>query len=627
LFGFVINRRLVAFTEATGLTADEQGGLRPFRGTPDQIMIMREGIAARSEAGFQTLALFVDVRKAYDTVWRERAYVDLHRAGIRGKLWRQLQAMQANMKRKVRTPAGDTPSFGVERGAAQGAVESPWFYSAFLNPLAEALRDRGLGIMIGGKRVPLLMYADDIVLLANGPTELRAMCDVCTEFAKQRRFQVNGPKCGILQFGASANQRAVVTGVSWEIFGENVKVLDTYEYLGSVTSTRIADWSPHVRALVAKAKARSRDLMWMCRAGNGMRPRTVVVLFNALVRPILEYCAVLWGSSIGAGLAREVEAVQSAFLRAISGVHKTGMGVSNDFLRAEHGVELLAARRAKLKAGFWRRLHTVAPQRILCSVLALRYRQVRAGNVVLGSRSLLRSFRVSLMGSGLGMFWDDPGAAVRDYNAEDWKRFSARAVDEVEDSARALRMADSRSLVVYTGVKFWDINDLEHSAYSGEQDRLGFRVPEPYLDDRDSPSTAVRLKLLARAGALPLMDRIGRERGWPRATRLCPMCGTGEVEDTRHVVLFCPAYGAERRELGGRIEHAASHQGEFAPGASQFSDLAAEERLLVVLGKRIGNAKVECGVDLAVKMFLGAVWRKRDDVRVRLNNLLHRSDS
>ena len=231
------------------------------------------------------------------------------------------------------------------------------------------------------------------------------------------------------------------------------------------------------------------------------------------------------------------------------------------------------------------------------------------------------------MSSGLGQFWDDPVSAIRDYSAESWKQFTYDAIDEVEDSARALRMADSRSLSAYIGAKFWWVNDTEHSAYSGEQYRLGFRVPEPYLDDRKSPSAAVRLKLLARAGALPLMDRIGRERGWPRATRVCPMCGTGEVEDTRHIVLFCPSYDAERSELDGRIEHAASHQGEFAPGASQFSDLADEERLLVVLGKRIGNAMVECGVDLAVKMFLRDVWRKRDAVRVSLNNLLQRNDS
>ena len=123
------------------------------------------------------------------------------------------------------------------------------------------------------------------------------------------------------------------------------------------------------------------------------------------------------------------------------------------------------------------------------------------------------------------------------------------------------------------------------------------------------------------------MDRIGRERRWPRATHICPMCDTGAIEDTRHVVLACPYYDEERRELAGRIEHAASHQDEFAPGASHFSGLADEERLLIVLGKRIGNAMVERGIDLMVKMFLSAVWRKRDSVRVSLNNLLNRNDS
>ena len=77
----------------------------------------------------------------------------------------------------------------------------------------------------------------------------------------------------------------------------------------------------------------------MCRAGDGMQPRTAVVLFNALVRPVLEYCAVLWEGCIPDGLAREVEQIQSRYLWAISGIHKQGMGVSNDFLRAEHGVE------------------------------------------------------------------------------------------------------------------------------------------------------------------------------------------------------------------------------------------------------------------------------------------------
>ena len=43
-------------------------------------LIWREVLASRKERGLPTFATFVDVRKAYDTVWREKAYVDMHDA-------------------------------------------------------------------------------------------------------------------------------------------------------------------------------------------------------------------------------------------------------------------------------------------------------------------------------------------------------------------------------------------------------------------------------------------------------------------------------------------------------------------------------------------------------------------
>ena len=382
-----------------------------------------------------------------------------------------------------------------------------------------------------------------------------------------------------------------------------------------------------MRALVARARSKAADLLWMCRAGGGMRPRTAIVLFNAMVRPVLEYCAVLWEGCISAGLAREVEQVQSRYLRAVSGVHKKGMGISNDFLRAEHGVECLSARRAKLKVGFWRRLQTVDPQRVLHAVTTVRVAHVRAGGAGIGARSVFNSFRDSLNGSGLGQYWDDPTSAVANFNQEEWKQYTYDTIDELQDRGRGQRMTTSVTAELYNRVKFWGENDPGHSAYTGEVGRLGFRVPEPYLDDRVSPAASVRLKLLARGGALPLMDRVGRERGWPRRSRICLMCGTGEVEDTRHVFLDCPAYAAERTEMEDRVAHVAVRQGMLPSDAKHYQELDDDDRMLVLLGRRLGNAKVEAAVDLIVKMFLSKVWSIRDVVRVALNGMLRRSDS
>ena len=118
---------------------------------------------------------YIDARKAYDTVWREGNYVNVHNMGVRGKMWRQLQAMSLDPKSKIRLSVGDTDWVRVTRGVAQGAVESPWLYSCFVNGLADALKRRGLGVCIEGVLTPLLMYADDVVLLASTISELHAM--------------------------------------------------------------------------------------------------------------------------------------------------------------------------------------------------------------------------------------------------------------------------------------------------------------------------------------------------------------------------------------------------------------------------------------------------------------------
>ena len=99
------------YSEAVGAISDEQGGFRSRRGCPDQILIFREMLASRRERKLPTFCTFVDVRKAYDTVWREKAYVNMHDAGINGKLWRQIQVMHKGLTRRVMHPsASQSPS-------------------------------------------------------------------------------------------------------------------------------------------------------------------------------------------------------------------------------------------------------------------------------------------------------------------------------------------------------------------------------------------------------------------------------------------------------------------------------------------------------------------------------------
>ena len=622
LFGVVVNARLSAFSEATGTLSDEQGGFRPGRGTPDQVFLLREVLASRKERGMHTFATYIDARKAYDTVWREDAYVRIYESGVRGKLWRQLQAMHSGLTRRVMHPLGMTDWFKVERGVAQGAVESPWVYANFIDGLAKALKARGLGVPIAGRKVALLMYADDIVMLASTQRELELMNKVASRFAQQHRFQFNGEKSGVMVFNAKPKTRSAAMSARWTLFGEKVEVKDSYVYLGTTTPKDGMSWTAHLRAAIDKAKRRSADLLWVCRADRGMRPRTAITLWQSMVRPLLEYASELWSGQVPASLAKEAESVQCTFLRGTLGLHSNGSGVADDAVRAEAGCEPLKDRWAKLKMGYWRRVFSTHPDRLLRVVAEFRHREfVSSGGKGFGSRGWMQTAQVALRNAGLTEYWEDPRRSAH-LKKDAWKEYVYSAVESVSDVDRTVRMAGMSSAQMYNNIKEWGRNPPAYSFSVGEIGRPGRLVPERYLDDREKIK-GTRLKMLCRLNCLPVMDRVGREvkPKWPKDSRICFGCGSGELEDVRHFIMECPCYTEKRDRLLSRIELILTRS-NCELTAHEFASMTSGAQCEVILGKRLSDPVAEDRIDTAVKRYLTKAWNLRAGVTADINTVL-----
>ena len=480
--------------------------------------------------------------------------------------------------------------------------------------------------MIAGTLVPLLMYADDVVMLAGSQRELHAMMAVATEFARKNRFQFNGKKSGVMVFNAPTAVRATAVAAKWELFGEAVKVTDEYTYLGTVACTDDADWNRHVREVIKRAEQRSDDLLWMCHYDRGMRPRTAITLWQSLVRPVLEYASEIWSGQISQSLVDAAEAVQTRFIRGTLGLHANGSGVSNEMLRAEVGCERIQDRWTKLKLGYWRRVFSAPPTRLLRVVATFRHRERVAGAGGLGSRGWMRTAETAFARCGMQDQWQDTGACTT-MDVDAWKTKVCDAVDSHSDNCRITRMNTMSAASDYLGIKDWGRNTEPYSFSSGEIDRIGQHVPERYLDDRTNLK-GTRLKALCRLACLPVMDRVGREARthgkacpWPKAERVCFACGTNQVEDVKHFVLACPLYTGPRARLLNRIASVLlKSTGQLA--ADAFNNLDDQSKLHVVLGKRIGDAATEDFIDRAVKKFLAKCWTARQGITDTIHTIM-----
>ena len=553
---------------------------------------------------------YIDARKAYDTVWREGNYVRLFDLGVQGKMWRQIQAMGARLRSKVRLPFGETEWFDVRRGVAQGAAESPWLYSNFINGLAEKLKERGLGVMTGGMRTPLLMYADDIVMMASNMEELHKMNAVATQYAFENRFRHNGDKSAVMVFNASKELKGLVQEQRWVLSGERVEVKSEYKYLGVDVLSNSANWRTHMERVTRKARFRSNDLLWMCRGDQGIRPRSAVTLWKAIVRPILEYAAELWADEIPLDLIKKAEKVQTDFARGMLAL--TGKNAAaNDFVRAELGLETLQARWRKLRLGYWRRVQVAHPARALSVVAKMRREQV-VNMGALGRGSWMWGIRRLLQQADLAEHWYAPALTTEQCKSK-WKDAVYEGVEEMHEAERRTRMQGLSSMVRYGRIKYWGKMDAARAQFTGEIGQRGALVCERYMDDIRE-RTGCHLKLLCRAGCLPVLGNIARERKWQQDWARCMMCGSGAVEDMPHLLLECEAYAEHRDRL---IRKA---------GSALNSQNSREQQVQVLLGARLDNKDEEDNVDHAVKRFLKKAWRVRKALTGSLNEALGRSD-
>src|SRR5690348_17141800 len=78
--------------------SEEQGGFRRGRGCSDVLFTWAEVVRGRRTEDKATYCAFIDVKKAYDSVWRDGLWKRLWDAGVRGKMWRIIKNMYQEVK-------------------------------------------------------------------------------------------------------------------------------------------------------------------------------------------------------------------------------------------------------------------------------------------------------------------------------------------------------------------------------------------------------------------------------------------------------------------------------------------------------------------------------------------------
>ena len=103
-----------------------------------------------------------------------------------------------------------TEWFDVTSGLRQGCSLSPLLFNIFINDIALKIKACGKSVKIDGDTVGILLYADDIVLLADNEKELQDMLDILNNWCVFNNMSVNATKSNVMHFRPNSISRTLL---------------------------------------------------------------------------------------------------------------------------------------------------------------------------------------------------------------------------------------------------------------------------------------------------------------------------------------------------------------------------------------------------------------------------------
>ena len=286
VFDSVMECRLKTWTEPHGLRAATQAGFRPDQRTSDQHYVLHTRQDKYCRGCGQLHCCFVDFRKAFDTVPREVLWAVLGSIGVRGRFLSCIQAMYSKDCAAVKIAAGLSKPFRCHQGVQQGSPLSPALFGIFVDAL-ERLMQGAFGCYapeLDEHAVPLLLYADDLVLMSRSAAGLQSLLNKLHQFSTYHRLQVNIKKTEVLVF--QQRRPALFTLPTLYYNGGPLKKVHSFKYLGLHLDTR-GGFKVAIAQLSASARRAACAVRHQCCRQGSTSLDCILKLFNAKVLPIL----------------------------------------------------------------------------------------------------------------------------------------------------------------------------------------------------------------------------------------------------------------------------------------------------------------------------------------------------
>lgn len=318
----LINKRLLKYLDKFNILSESQFGFRTGRSTEDAVAALTSVVADSLDNKTKCLAVFLDLKKAFDTVSLPILVHKLERLGIRDSPLKLLTSFVSGRLQRVKLGQTMSDFNSIDCGVPQGSVLGPTLFLIYINDLCN--------MTIPYAKV--FSYADDTAVVFTGDSwrEVKAHAEnglrKVAQWLNANLLTLNTAKTNFISFAINDRFQPETSFLikihSCDLANTNnpdqecscpaIEKVQTTKYLGVMLDQRL-NWYSHID-LVA---GRLRKLIWIFKELRYIADKKLLNgVYIALAQSITIYCITLWGGALKTKFL-EVERAQRALLKVM----------------------------------------------------------------------------------------------------------------------------------------------------------------------------------------------------------------------------------------------------------------------------------------------------------------------
>ena len=306
-----------------------QYGFLSNRSCVQQLLTCHHEIIKGYECGKASDMVFLDFKKAFDSVPHDELLYKLWRIGITGSLWRWFRAYLNNRWHYVDYEGYSSTKLAVRSGVPQGSVLGPLLFLIYINDISIPVINSDLYI-----------FADDtkvrkIISQAIDTEQLQEDLHCIDRWCKKWKICINPMKTAHIRFSL----RSAESDQVYYVGSCPITSVDTHKDLGITVSASLT-WSKHIAKICRRAYTALYTLRRIIpqRSSVGLRRR----LYLSNIRSLLIYGSQVWNPHLLQDI-KSLEQVQRRATKFILQESKLGYKerlINLDFLPLTMWLEL-----------------------------------------------------------------------------------------------------------------------------------------------------------------------------------------------------------------------------------------------------------------------------------------------